>query len=83
MTIKKEKETVMPSVTAEKQNETVVNIPKSMLDGLVKKIEDQGKNIKMLTEVADISRLTRWQSAHKEETVSKVKISTYGLEKLG
>lgn len=59
------------------QNTGVVGIPKATFDSLMKKVEDQESRIKMLTEIADKSRLGKWDAEHKEALGQIAKISTY------
>ena len=73
--IKDEKETKPSSAPAE-QNEGKIAVPKSTLDALIAEVKDSKKQIKMLTEVADKSRLMRYRSAHKEIELKKVRVST-------
>jgi len=61
-----------------KKEEEKVTIPKSTLDSLVDKVEKQSKQINMLVEVADKSRLHRYEAAHKDMSQKTIKVSTYG-----
>ena len=61
----------------EKKVEETIVVKKSALDKVLDTIEAQGKEIEMLKDIADKSRLATWEDKHRVKGLTVVKISTY------
>lgn len=54
-----------------------VEVNKEGLDKLLATVEQQSREIKKLTEIADRGRLAHWESQHKEDTPRQYHLSAY------
>ena len=57
--------------------ESKVEVDQSVLEALVKKVEDQAKSIEMLTFTADKSRLAQWDAKHKGDLIRSANITVW------
>lgn len=55
----------------------VVTISKDALQGLVDRLDQQAKDLAMLKEVADKSRIQTYKDKHRDTSIRKVNLNTY------
>lgn len=70
------KEEKMPAAPSEKPA-TMVTIPQSQMDDVLKKLDAQEKQIKMLTEISDKSRRFNWDQKNQDFSQKTVRLSYY------
>lgn len=59
------------------QSKQTVSVDKDTLEGLIKRLDDQSRDIKMLREVADKSRISNWEKKNVTIGARTAKLSTY------
>jgi len=60
-----------------KGKKEMLEVDKKALERLISRVEQQEKEIKKLTEIADRGRLAHWETTHKEESPKIYRLSVY------